>query len=87
MPAQTQGVYVTENFSEPMSAQHNFANQFDLNKPEAAMGEYQKIMHQHTKRQFEVATASSRRRSSGEDSRMTGLPSESSRGSVSSSGS
>lgn len=42
MPAHNQGVYVTQNFSEPMTAQHNFANQFDLNQPEAAMSSYQK---------------------------------------------
>ena len=58
-----QSVYVSEGFSEPMSAQHNFANTFDLENPEIAMTEYQKIMHEHTKRQLSTATESARRRS------------------------
>ncbi|KAJ5022199.1 hypothetical protein PSV08DRAFT_37625, partial [Bipolaris maydis] len=60
-----QSVYVSEGFSEPMSAQHNFANNFDLNDPERAMSEYQRIMHEHTKRQLTTATDSARRRSGG----------------------
>lgn len=39
-----QSVYVSEGFSEPMSAQHNFANNFDLNDPERAMSEYQRYV-------------------------------------------
>ncbi|KAH9875931.1 hypothetical protein IAQ61_003396, partial [Plenodomus lingam] len=58
-----QQVYVSDDFSEPMSAQHNFANNFDLNDPESAMTAYQKIMHEHTKRQLTTATDSARRRS------------------------
>ncbi|OAL00070.1 hypothetical protein IQ06DRAFT_294430 [Phaeosphaeriaceae sp. SRC1lsM3a] len=61
---QRQQVYVSEGFSEPMSAQHNFANAFDLDNPEAAMSAYQRIMHEHTKRQLSTATDSARRRSS-----------------------
>ncbi|KAJ9629470.1 hypothetical protein H2203_001844 [Taxawa tesnikishii (nom. ined.)] len=57
-------VYVQNDFSEPMSAQYNFSNQFDLSHPDQAMASYQRIMHEHTKQQFEIATASSRRRNS-----------------------
>jgi hypothetical protein len=58
-----QQVYVQGEFSEPMNAQHNFANHFDLNDPDAAMSAYQKIMHEHTKRQLSTAADSARRRS------------------------
>lgn len=44
MTASPQSVYVSEGFSEPMSAQHNFANNFDLKNPEVAMTEYQKYV-------------------------------------------
>lgn len=50
---------------DPNVAADHFAQNFDLNKPEQAMTSYQKLMHEHTKQQFENATASSRRRSSG----------------------
>jgi hypothetical protein len=63
MTQSRQQVYVTDDFSEPMSAQHNFANNFDLENPDAAMTAYQKIMHEHTKRQLNTATDSARRRS------------------------
>ena len=63
MTQSRQQVYISEGFSEPMSAQHNFANTFDLNDPEAAMSAYQRIMHDHTKRQLSTATDSARRRS------------------------
>lgn len=39
-----QSVYVSDGFSEPMGAQHNFANNFDLNDPERAMSEYQRYV-------------------------------------------
>ncbi|KAJ4322487.1 hypothetical protein N0V94_002361 [Neodidymelliopsis sp. IMI 364377] len=55
-------VYVTDDFSEPMTAQHNFVNNFDLDHPEDAMSAYQRIMHEHTKRQLSTATNSARRR-------------------------
>jgi len=58
-----QQVYVSDGYSEPMSAQHNFANHFDLSDPEQAMTAYQRIMHEHTKRQLTSATDSARRRS------------------------
>jgi hypothetical protein len=37
-------VYVTDNFSEPMTAQHNFVNNFDLDHPEDAMSAYQRYV-------------------------------------------
>ena len=37
-------VYITDDFSEPMSAQHNFINNFDLDHPEKAMSAYQKYV-------------------------------------------
>jgi hypothetical protein len=63
MASSRQQVYVQGEFSEPMNAQHNFANNFDLNDPDAAMSAYQRIMHEHTKRQLSTATDSARRRS------------------------
>ncbi|KAF2113549.1 hypothetical protein BDV96DRAFT_523077 [Lophiotrema nucula] len=57
-------VFVSGEFSEPMSAQHNFTNQFDLDNPDQAMSVYARIMHEHTKRQLSTATDSARRRSS-----------------------
>ncbi|KAF2140381.1 uncharacterized protein K452DRAFT_253209 [Aplosporella prunicola CBS 121167] len=76
-----QGVYVRDNFSEPMSAQHNFANQYDLENPHESMSLYNRVMHEHTKSQLERFTSSaSRRRSNGGSSNF----SDSSRGSVSS---
>jgi hypothetical protein len=39
-----QQVYVSDSFSEPMSAQHNFANNFDLNDPDRAMSDYQRYV-------------------------------------------
>lgn len=50
---------------DPVAARDNFAQNFDLNQPEKAMTSYQKLMHEHTKQQFENATSSSKRRSSG----------------------
>ncbi|KAH6638754.1 hypothetical protein C7974DRAFT_409767 [Boeremia exigua] len=62
MSGTSASVYVTENYSEPMSAQHNFVNNFDLENPQEAMSAYQRIMHEHTKRQLSTATNSARRR-------------------------
>ena len=39
-----QQVYVSDGYSEPMSAQHNFANHFDLSDPEQAMTAYQRYV-------------------------------------------
>lgn len=43
-----QQVYVSDGYSEPMSAQHNFANNFDLNDPEQAMTAYQRYVRPNT---------------------------------------
>lgn len=40
MSTATAGVYVRDNFSAPMSAQHNFANQYDLDNPTQSMSIY-----------------------------------------------
>jgi hypothetical protein len=42
-----QSIYVSDGFSEPMSAQHNFANNFDLSEPEQAMTAYQRYVCSH----------------------------------------
>lgn len=39
-------VYITDNFSEPMTAQSNFVNNFDLDHPEDAMSAYQRYVFQ-----------------------------------------
>jgi hypothetical protein len=44
MPQPAASVYVTDDFSEPLSAQHNFANHFDLDHPEMAMTAYQRYV-------------------------------------------
>ncbi|KAI9658607.1 MAG: hypothetical protein M1821_002167 [Bathelium mastoideum] len=75
-------VYVRENFSEPMSAQHNFANQYDLDDPVRAMSSYARIMHAHTKQQLDTATTSARRRSSETSSTAASLSHEDTNGSV-----
>ncbi|KAF2646572.1 hypothetical protein P280DRAFT_464769 [Massarina eburnea CBS 473.64] len=56
-------VYISDNYSEPMTPQHNFSNNFDLDNPTQAMSSYARIMHEHTKRQLSSATSSARRRS------------------------
>ncbi|KAF2448634.1 hypothetical protein P171DRAFT_481686 [Karstenula rhodostoma CBS 690.94] len=59
------GVYITDNYSEPMAPQHNFVHNFDLDNPNQAMSVYARIMHEHTKKQLKTATNSARRRSEG----------------------
>ena len=45
MTESRQQVFVSgDGFSEPMSAQHNFANNFDLNDPESSMSAYQRFV-------------------------------------------
>ncbi|KAF2462788.1 uncharacterized protein BDR25DRAFT_308161 [Lindgomyces ingoldianus] len=65
MSHRTSSVYVSGRFSEPMTAQHNFNTQYDTDNPNRAMSSYNRIMHEHTKRQLNMATNSARRRSSG----------------------
>lgn len=42
--SQTSGVYINGEFSEPMTAQHNFANQYDLDNPARAMSLYARLV-------------------------------------------
>ncbi|KAF2841331.1 hypothetical protein M501DRAFT_929322 [Patellaria atrata CBS 101060] len=65
MASEHSGVYIQDGFSEPMSAQHSFMNNFNVHDPDQAMSMYARIMHQHTKHQLDTATHSSRRRSNG----------------------
>lgn len=67
---------------DPNVARDHFQQNFDLNRPEQAMTSYQKLMHEHTKQQFENATSSSRRRSPGAP--VASLQKDDSRSSVSS---
>ncbi|KXL43248.1 hypothetical protein M433DRAFT_998 [Acidomyces richmondensis BFW] len=63
--AEAQVVYNSgRRFSVPDALQENFAQQYDLAHPEKAMSSYQRLMHQHTKQQYESAAISARRRSS-----------------------
>ncbi|KAI9880925.1 MAG: hypothetical protein M1830_009993 [Pleopsidium flavum] len=56
-------VHVNGSFDEPVAAQHDFPNQYDDESPLDAITDYARVMHQHTKRQMDIATRSSRRRS------------------------
>ncbi|KAK6389426.1 hypothetical protein LTR65_006807 [Meristemomyces frigidus] len=80
--AESQNAYNQSGFSEPMEAQDHFAQQYDLGNPEEARSLYQRIMHQHTMQQFESATASRRR--SADEAAQALLPSETSRGTMTS---
>ncbi|KAF1994864.1 hypothetical protein P154DRAFT_624420 [Amniculicola lignicola CBS 123094] len=53
--------YGAGDYSELMSTQHIYESQHALNSPT----DYAKIMHEHTKKQLEIATNSARRRSQG----------------------
>jgi len=64
-------VYVAQDITEPTEAQYNFSSQYNIEEPENARMNYQRIMHEHTKQQFQMATASSRRRSSPATEDMT----------------
>jgi len=44
MAAQHSGVYVHGGFSEPMSAQHNFSNQYSFDDPQEAMSVYKRYV-------------------------------------------
>ncbi|KAK5107924.1 hypothetical protein LTR62_000529 [Meristemomyces frigidus] len=51
----------------PTEVQEKFAQQFDLSRPDVAMSSYQKLLHDHTRQQYETASSSSRRRSDNSD--------------------
>ncbi|KAK3679659.1 hypothetical protein LTR78_000034 [Recurvomyces mirabilis] len=62
------------NRMQPTEVQEKFSQQFDLSRPEVAMSSYQKLLHDHTRQQYEMASSSSRRRSA--DSDVPSLASE-----------
>ncbi|TKA79863.1 hypothetical protein B0A49_01571 [Cryomyces minteri] len=82
MATQTTSAYVQGGFAEPGAAQHSFVQQFDLDNPDQAMATYARIMHQHTKHQYDMAASSARRRSNAPSSGMATLAHETSTASV-----
>lgn len=54
---------IPTTFAEDSSPQDTFTSNYDLDNPIAAMSSYSRLMHQHTKRQMELATRSTGRRS------------------------
>ncbi|PNS21123.1 hypothetical protein CAC42_3461 [Sphaceloma murrayae] len=77
-------VYTTDNIAVPTEIQEHFPDQYNMDDPEQARMNYMRIMHEHTKQQFQIATASSRRRHSPATHDMSSLTHESTNGSVSS---
>lgn len=78
-------VYVAQDITRPTEVQYNFSNQYNMDEPETARMNYMRIMHEHTRQQFEMAAESSRRRSSTATSNgATHLRNESSAGSIAS---
>ncbi|KAK5007022.1 hypothetical protein LTR39_005509 [Cryomyces antarcticus] len=73
MATQTASAYVQSGFAEPVAAQHNFVQQLDLDNPDQAMATYARIMHQHTKHQYDMAASSARRRSNAPSSGIATL--------------
>ena len=57
-------VQTTDNIAVPTDFQDNFSSQYNMEDPEQARLAYMRLMHEHTKQQFQIATASSRRRNS-----------------------
>ncbi|KAL2040692.1 hypothetical protein N7G274_006671 [Stereocaulon virgatum] len=45
------------------SSQESFTSNYDLDNPISAISSYSRLLHQYTKRQMELATRSSNRRS------------------------
>ncbi|KAG8627906.1 hypothetical protein KVT40_003779 [Elsinoe batatas] len=82
--APTDSVYHTDNIAVPLEVQDHFSSQYNMDDPEQARLCYMRVMHEHTKQQFQMATASSRRRNSPATHDMANLTTESSNGSVSS---
>ncbi|TKX26737.1 hypothetical protein C1H76_0891 [Elsinoe australis] len=64
MSAATQSIYTTDNIAVPTEVQAHFSSNYNMDDPEQARQNYMKLMHEHTKQQFQIATASSRRRNS-----------------------
>ncbi|KAF2220661.1 hypothetical protein BDZ85DRAFT_266940 [Elsinoe ampelina] len=82
--APTDSVYQSDNIAVPLEVQDHFSSQYNMDDPEQARLCYMRVMHEHTKQQFQMATASSRRRNSPATHDMASLTTESSNGSVSS---
>ncbi|KAF2871264.1 hypothetical protein BDV95DRAFT_607528 [Massariosphaeria phaeospora] len=59
------GANGSDSFSDPVTAQQNFAAQYDVETPSESASSYARIMHEHTKKQLSTATSSARRRSLG----------------------
>ncbi|KAI9847955.1 MAG: hypothetical protein M1837_001472 [Sclerophora amabilis] len=79
--ATADSVYINGDFSEPLSAQHNFANHYNMDDPMQAMTSYARDMHRHTKKQMEISSSASRRSQTG-SSFTSSLTPESSQDSV-----
>ncbi|CAD0020945.1 unnamed protein product [Aureobasidium pullulans] len=77
-PSEIQQVYIAEDFSEPTAPQYEFPQHYDLNDPDSARLSYQRLMHEHTKQQFELATSSARRRGSPPEHDISSLRKETS---------
>jgi hypothetical protein len=84
-PSDIQQVYINQDYSESTAPQYEFPQHYDLNDPDMARLSYQRLMHEHTKQQFELATSSARRRGSPPEHDMSGLRKETSGMSISSS--
>lgn len=85
-PTTSEPTQVTGTMSSPTLPQETFSSQFNLDDPEQARKLYMKTMHEHTQQQFQMATATSRRRNSPAEHDIASLPlssSQSSRGSIS----
>ncbi|THY17352.1 hypothetical protein D6D00_08545 [Aureobasidium pullulans] len=77
-PSEIQQVYIAEDFSEPTAPQYEFPQHYDLNDPDSARLSYQRLMHEHTKQQFELAASSARRRGSPPEHDISSLRKETS---------
>lgn len=83
-------VYTTSSLERPLPIQDEFAQNYDLDNPIAAVNHYARVMHEHTQKQMQTATASSRRRAQDTDAPVASishLGKDSSSASVSSTGS
>ncbi|KAM0803331.1 hypothetical protein BDR22DRAFT_886705 [Usnea florida] len=74
---------IPTTFATDSSPQDAFAQHYDLDNPTESVNSYSRLMHQHTKRQMDLATRSSRRSPADQAvSGMTQLSGESSIDSV-----
>lgn len=58
-------VYTTSDIEQPLPVQENFVENYDMNDPASAVNHYARIMREHTQKQMQTATNSSRRRTQG----------------------